>query len=346
MHIRLFARSRTFDLLALTLVVLTVSSSPGCSQRPGKEFSRAATIMGTYVQIKVREDRWEKAREVERDIDQAIMIGLDLEKKLSVYDPDSEVVALNKEKKMRVSKDLFEVLGLALEVSERTGGAFDVTVAPVLKAKGFYAAMPAVIKDSIPDKDYSIGWKNIRLDADGKTVELLNGAWIDLSGIAKGFIVDAMSEYLETRRYEHYLVNAGGEIRCGERSAGEPWKIGIKRPGKSGMTLTVTLADKAVATSGDYENFIVNDADGKAMSHIIDPSKYESMEKKDSGVTVIADTCAYADGLATAMMVMGRDDAVTLAEKLGDADVIFVEESREGEKITFSKGAEEYLAER
>jgi thiamine biosynthesis lipoprotein len=273
------------------------------------------------------------------------MIGLDLEKKLSIYYPDSEIVALNKTKKMQVSTDLFEVLGLALEVSERTGGAFDVTVAPVLKAKGFYKNMPVEISDSIPDKDYSIGWKNIKLGDDGKTVELLNGVWIDLSGIAKGYIVDAMSEYLKTQRYECCLVNAGGEIRCGEKSAGEPWKIGVKRPGKSGTVATLILEDKAVATSGDYENFIVNDANGKTMSHIIDPSKDEPVEGENSGVTVIADTCAYADGLATAMMVMGKDNAITLAEKLGDADVVFVEEGAEGEKITCSKGADEYLAE-
>lgn len=316
---------------------------PGCSAVNAKEYSRNLPMMGTFVQVKVSDEQGLGAARVEKAITEALSAGAELEKELSIYDPSGEVSELNRSKRMKVSPELFDLLALAVEISRRTSGAFDVTVAPVLKARGFYADMPEEIRRTIPDGNKGVGWRNIILDRDAGTVTLRNGAWIDLSGVAKGYIADVMAENLRSAGAGCFLVNAGGEIRCGGGASGKKWRIGIQKPGTSGSAAILGLTDAAVATSGDYENFLVDSASGGEVSHIVDPGTDAPMEKKKGSATVITKSCAYADALATGMMVLGREKAIALAEELGDADVIFVETVDGKEVMSFSRGAERFV---
>lgn len=334
-------RRSVFFLLPILLAAAVPLQVSGCAGAP-TEYTANVRLMETFVQIKISSDGTDWPSSMRKAVEVAVKEAAGLADKLSIYNPVSEIVMLNTFRKREVTKELYEVLKLSSEVSRKTGGAFDITVSPVLKAKGFYKNMPEEIASTIPD-GAPAGWQSVRLSDDGKTVDLENNAWVDLSGVAKGYIVDAMAKHLLESGIRHFSVNAGGEIRCTDKVTGEPWRIGIQRPGGRGTVTTLALANRSVATSGDYENFIADAGGAGEMSHIIDPSKAAPMEKISAGITVITADCGYADALATAMMVMGKEKAIALADKLGDVDVIFVEETGGVEKLSFSKNAEKYL---
>ncbi len=318
----------------------------GCS-RTGKEdaYSRTAALMDTFVQVKVAAPGRDRA-ELAKAADRALGRARELEKKFSIFDPESEVNALNIAGVRTTSPELFDLVMKASKAGRITDGEFDITVAPVLKADGFYGNMPAEIRDRIPEGFSGVGWKNVTLDPAGRSITLHNGAWIDLSGIAKGYIVDQMSAFLRNEGIEVFLINAGGDIYCGTGKKSGDWKIGVRRPGALNIAVTLSIRNMAVATSGDYENVIVDGNTGKIVSHIIDPSVDEARREIPSSVTVIASTCTEADALATGMMAMGREKAIALADTMDGVSIIAIECPGGQEKVSFSGGAAEYLAER
>ncbi len=343
---RVLPRRRAFIFAAFLAAVCLVPpffALSGCYAARTREYSRNLSMMGTFVQVKVSDEQGLGSARIEKAMTEALSAGAELEKKLSIYDPAGEVSTLNRSKSMKASPELFGLIALAAEVGGKTSGAFDITVAPALKARGFYADMPEEIRRTIPDGNGGVGWRNVSLDRGSGTVILRNGAWIDLSGIAKGYIADMIAENLSSSGAECFLVNAGGEIRCGGGKSGKKWRIGIQRPGGPGSVAVLALTDAAVATSGDYENFIVDSASGGGVSHIVDPGAGAPMDKKKRSVTVITKNCAYADALATGMMVLGTAKSMALADELGDADAIFVETVDGKEVLSFSKGAGKYL---
>jgi thiamine biosynthesis lipoprotein len=278
-------------------------------------------------------------------IDGVLSLARDLDKKFSIYDPESEVNKLNMEKMRVVSLELFNLINKAKRVSHITGGAFDITIAPILKANGFYKSMPAEVRDNIPTDLGGVGVENVTLRLDS-SIRLRNNAWVDLSGIAKGAIVDHMKDYLKKKGVKNILINAGGDIYCGEKKEGKPWLIGLREPGTERVLLKLTVKNMAVATSGDYENVVVEKDTGEMVSHIVDPFNGKAKTKVLSSVTVIAPDCADADALATGMMVMDADRAIALADEMKDVAIIVVTGSGKDRKIDFSEGAEEYLARR
>lgn len=295
--------------------------------------------MGTFVEVKAIAPGREREG-IEKYIDDALTLARKLEKVTSIFNADSELNKLNLAGKLEVSPELFNLLRDAVEVSRLTGGEFDVTVTPIVKADGFYGDMPKEILDEIPDTFEGVGWENIELSGDGKTVTLLNGAWIDLSAIAKGYIVDRMSKFLKERGIEFFLINAGGEIYCAEKPKGELWRIGVRKPATEEIVITLGIENMAVATSGDYENVVRDDLTGEVVSHIIDPRTQRAVKENLSSVTVIADKCYKADALATGMMAMGTKEAIELSEKLEGVETIIVNEAETRSKVSFSRGAE------
>ena len=325
------------------LLLLCVSVVCGCS-RVGREgrYSRTAMLMGTFVQVKVAEPGYRRG-EIAGAVEEALQRARELEKKFSVFDPKSEANALNLAGTRKVSPELFDLVEEAARISRVTGGEFDVTVAPALKANGFYEMMPAELRDRIPDGFSGVGWKNIQLDPGGGSIALGGGAWIDLSGIAKGYIVDQMSAVLRKKRITGFLINAGGDIYCGTKNKGDAWKIGVREPGTRNVVSTLGVKNAAVATSGDYENVIIEENTGEIISHIIDSSPDKTGRKVPSSVTVIAPACAEADALATGMMAMGREKAMALADTMENVSIIVIECPGGQRTINFSRGAAKYL---
>ncbi|MFH1878548.1 MAG: FAD:protein FMN transferase [Candidatus Omnitrophota bacterium] len=306
------------------------------------EYSRVEALMGTFVQVKVSSSSGGFTKSsLKKIVEGAFDEARTLEEKLSFFMPGSEVSALNTRLTRKVSSDLYGLIRESNEISALTGGNFDITIVPVLKRNGFYTDMPAVLFDKIPDSLEGVGWENVRLD--GQEIILGNNAWIDLSAIAKGYIADRIGRYLSDMGLKDVMINAGGDIYCGEREGRAGWKIGLRRPGSEDILLTLDLKNIAVATSGDYENISVDTNTGRAVSHIIDPLGMSAKEEVLSSVTVIAPSCSLADALSTAMMAMGGEKAVALADSIDGVDIIAVD-CREGTpRILYSKNAFEYI---
>ena len=316
----------------------------GCARSgaPGK-YSRTETLMDTFVQVKAVAPGYSREK-IEEAVNGAFELARQLEKKFSVYDPGSEVNALNKAKSLTVSPELFDLLRMANGVSLITEGEFDVTVAPVMKANGFYGDMPAELLKDIPDDFSGVNWKNVKIRMDKHKILLVNNAWIDLSGIAKGYIVDRMSDHLRGNGIESSMVNAGGDIYCGRKGKDGDWRIGVRKPGAKNIVMTLDIGGMAVATSGDYENVAVDKETGEIVSHIVDPRTDTPVKERASSVTVIAPSCARADALATGMMAMGREKALALADTLEDVEIIVIECTPEGHSTYYSRNAVKYLS--
>ncbi|MBF0252518.1 MAG: FAD:protein FMN transferase [Candidatus Omnitrophica bacterium] len=304
------------------------------SNGSNETISRKTLIMGTYLEIKIIFNKDEILRsKIENEISEAIKLGQSLEQKLSMFDAGSELNELNLSKKMNVTDDLYEVVKLAVEVSRDTNGYFDVTVAPLLKKQGFYTDVPKEVFVLIPDTYLQLGWEKIKF-LENNIIELDGNIWLDLSGIAKGYIVDRIAKYLKQQNFGTFLVNAGGDMYCSS-SDGHLWKIGIISPGENKVLEVLELKNEAVATSGDYENWVISDEDKNTkISHIADPLEGDLLKKSFSSATVIADTCAKADALSTAMMAMGPVKASEIAKQDKSIRIINVNKTKTGYDIS------------
>jgi thiamine biosynthesis lipoprotein len=261
---------------------------------------------------------------------------------MSDYRPTSELMQLCAQaggEPVRVSDDLFFVLSRAQELSRRSGGAFDVTVGPVVRLW-----RQARKTRRLPDpKELNrarelVGYSMVRLDEKARTVQLLKpGMQLDLGGIAKGYAADAALAVLKKHGIDRALVAAGGDIAV----SGPPpdtagWAIGIAplenpeaRPRRS-----LRLRDAAVSTSGDAEQFV--EIDGRRYSHIIDPRTGMPVIGRSS-VTVMARDGTTADSLATAVSVLGPERGLALVEDTEGAAAYIVRKTEKGEEVFVSK---------
>jgi thiamine biosynthesis lipoprotein len=243
---------------------------------------------------------------------------------MSTYDPDSELSRLNRFDTMEwfeISPETATVLAEARRIAELTGGAFDVTVGPLVELWNFgpdKSPTDRVPADGeIEEVKAKTGWQGIevRLSPPGvrkKRKELS----VDLSGIAKGFAVDRVAEHLEERGIENYMVEVGGELRArGHNPQGKPWQIAVEAPtpGVRSIQRVVGLDGLGMATSGDYRNFF--EEDETRYSHVIDPRSGRPIAHDLASVTVLAPSCMEADALATALLVMGPDAGYELAAR-------------------------------
>ena len=259
----------------------------------------------------------------------------DVEAKMSHYRPDSDLSRFNRWRDtapLAVAPELVGVVRESIAISRTTGGAFDVTVAPLVDAWGFGAPGPVVAPPSeshLAALRREVGYAHLALDETASTLgKRRPGVRIDLSAIAKGHGVDRAAHALAERGISDYLVEVGGEVRArGGTETGAPWRIGIERPrtGPSTVQRVIALRDGALATSGDYRNFY--DLAGERISHTIDPRTGRPVTHRLRSVSVVADRCARADGLATALEVLGPDDGYALAVERGWAALFIVEDA-------------------
>ncbi len=245
---------------------------------------------------------------------------------MSTWKPDSELSRLNRHasgEPFPLSDETFEVLALALAVAERTGGAFDPTVRPLVAAWGFGAGARAPGQG--PDAAElaalrgRVGPGLIELDEATRTIRKRRpDVECDLSAIAKGFAVDEVAHALVALGWQAFLVEVGGEVAVrGERPAGGPWQVGIERPDAAGRELhaRIALVDAALATSGDYRSFY--EQDGRRLAHIIDPRSGRPVEHGLASVSVVHRRAVLADAWATALGVLGPEEGFALAQREG-----------------------------
>jgi thiamine biosynthesis lipoprotein len=270
---------------------------------------------------------------------------------MSTWREDSELSALNRHRAttpFALSADTAAVLAEALRVGDITGGAFDVTVGPLVNAWGFgsrpVAGEPG--EDELRRLAAVTGLDKVRLDPGaGSLAKRAPEVEIDLSGIAKGYSVDRIAEALEGLGHRRYMVEVGGEVRArGRNAADEAWRIGIERPdgGGGGLQRIVPLADAALATSGDYRNFRV--VDGQRLTHILDPRRGRPIHHRLASVTVVHPSCTTADALATGLMVLGPEEALALAAQRDLAVLLLVRDGEGGFEERASPAFERVMA--
>ena len=244
--------------------------------------------------------------------------------KMSNWDPNSEVSTFSAStdtSPVPVSDEFALVLSGADDVHEKSGGTFDVTLGPLIELWGFGPRKP---EDPVPsDAEIQAALEGVgqsrllTLDRDAGTLAKSDPAvGINLSAIAKGYGIDAVAETLSEAGIENYMVEIGGDlITKGENDKGEVWRIGVEKPeaGGQNLQLIVSLNDLGMATSGDYKNFF--EQDGVRYSHIIDPTTGRPITHRTTSVTVLAENAMMADAWATAMLALGQEKGLELAEK-------------------------------
>ena len=251
-----------------------------------------------------------------------IAVRLDeLEDHFSTYRPDSEISRFNAfpgQEWFPVSAVFLDVFGQTRYVSELSGGAFDPTVSPLVELWGFGAGGAS---GRIPEPEElekllaSTGFTHLQFrDSPPAVQRLRSGVQLDFSAIAKGYAVDEVWHLLSEAGLSDYLVEIGGEVRTrGVRADGRDWSIGIESPDGSGVAEAVPLRDAAIATSGDYRNYF--QYQGRLYSHLLDPRTGWPVAHDLTAVSVISDTAAMADALATALLVLGPTDGFELATR-------------------------------
>ncbi len=238
---------------------------------------------------------------------------------------------------MTVSPRFAAVLEAALAIGDASGGAYDVTVAPLVDLWGFGPEGP---RNGVPDPAAlaevraRVGQDKLAWDPESRRLEKQAALALDFSSIAKGYAVDRVAGIVEARGFTDYLVEIGGEMRvAGQSPRGDAWRVAVERPeaGIRAVARGIELSDRAIATSGDYRNFFA--VGGERYSHMIDPRSGAPVTHDVVSVTVVAESCMVADGWATALTVLGREAALAVAAEAGLAVYLL---AREGE------GFEEY----
>lgn len=325
----MIAKPTAFSLLQPAFLCLLVLWIAGCGRSDNSEIFHTldGPTMGTWYNVKFQSmPEGVSESDVQQSIDSVLS---DINQKMSTYLADSELSQFNKlppGQPATLSPQTFQVLTISEQVFQESGGAFDITVGPLVNLWGFG---PDKGSDEVPSPDEI----RARLDAIGaQYLSLENGnarkqkpIQLDLSAVAKGYAVDKVAEVLESQGITRYMVEVGGEIKVGQvKLSGEPWRIAIEEPNDLQRVIqkVLSLTSVAVATSGDYRNFY--EKNGHRYSHTIDPRTGSPVAHKLASVTVIHRSCAYADAYATALTVLGPQEGMALANKLGLAVYMLV----------------------
>jgi thiamine biosynthesis lipoprotein len=236
-----------------------------------------------------------------------------IEKLLSKYDPASELSELNNSGRLKVNPDTLYIIERAKYFWEKSDGAFDITVAPLMDLWGFTDKKYRKPTQTEVERVLGVvGSDKIIIDKEKSVVELKIPAMkLDLGAIAKGYAVDCAIKRIKGNGIKNCLINAGGDIYCLGDSYGVPWKVAVQDPRKSGLLDNLELKDAAVATSGDYAQYFIKD--NKRYSHIMNPRTGYPSDSGVVSVTVIAPDCLTADALATAIFVLGKEKGEALA---------------------------------
>lgn len=327
----------------LTLVLIVIVAAGLWLQRQrdpvvdGSIHELTGRTMGTTYSVKLVDMPQQMPAQELADTIGAVLNRLDREL-MSTYSPDSELSQLNRapiNTVLPLSAEMADVLSLAQQVSERTGGAFDVTVGPLVNRWGFG---PQAVDDTPGQLEIDallagVGYQKLQVDAQARSLVKTAEVYIDLSGIAKGYAVDQLAQLLDSLEVTSYFIEVGGELRIkGYKPGNESWVPAIEKPVDGAPEVHEIFYARgeaiAVAGSGDYRNYF--EMDGVRYSHEIDPATGRPVRHTLAAVYVIAPSAAAADAWATAFMVLGADKGYELAEQEQLA-VYFITRSRSGD---------------
>jgi len=334
-------------LLNTIVIFLLLSMLYACREKPYLKL--IGSTQGTYYQI-----IYQDSQDFQTEIDSLLN---NFDNSLSIYNEKSLISRINRnEEGLALDSTFVKVFLTAQAISHNTGGAFDITVAPLVEMWGFYFKDVSTIQsqkiDSLQIDSLLnfVGYKKIKL-INNRVVKDRKEIRIDVNALAQGYSVDIVSQYLEAKGVKNYLVEIGGEVKAkGVNASHLPWRIGIEKPEDSAdmenrkIFAKIRIADKSVATSGNYRKYYVKD--GKKYAHTINPKTGYPVEHNLLSATIIAKDCIIADAYATACMVLGLEKALTLIEEMPDIEGFFIFSNSKNETQTaFTKGFNELIEE-
>ena len=339
-------------VLGLLFGLSACDSGPGAeSKTKPSEFVIAGSGLGTTYHIKLLLPA-EQEQPFPKDTlqDQIDTVIDQLDRSMSTYKPDSELNQLNRHpvgQPFAVSPELLEVLLLARQIYTVSDGAFDPTVGPLVDLWGFG---PNITDDRVPTEaeitalSARVGFDAIDIDRAGAAVSKTADVALDLSAIAKGYVVDRLAELLLELGVDNFMVEVGGELRLsGSNASGQRWKIAVEVPAlvQGNIQRVLLLTDTGLATSGDYRNYF--ERDGVRYSHTIDPRNGYPITHNLASVTVLASTAAEADAFATGFMVLGKAETLRIAEAQGLPVFLLVKDA-DGFKEYYTSNFKPYLS--
>jgi thiamine biosynthesis lipoprotein len=336
----------TMFIFALMLFMGTILLLPAKSLA-SREYVFTGQTMGTSYAIKMI-----SAKPLSRSLWQE-KINLRLKQvnaRLSMYQKDSELSRFNaapKNQMFKVSEDFYQVLDQCRRLYTLTDGAWDGTLKPLVDLWGFGTKGR---RDTAPEPEQietalkSVGFNKLKI-GDHVLTKTKTGITLDLGSIAKGYGVDEIARLIREGGIENYLVEIGGElVGAGENKHRKAWVVGIANPQKgflnAGLYKEVRLDNKAIATSGNYRNYF--EKNGHVYSHIISPKTGYPVENGVVSASVISDTCTRADGLATALMVMDTQQALSLINSLENTECLIIRHDGKKKTALRSSGFKSY----
>lgn len=305
---------------AYRLCMLALCALAACGDSRITEYQLSGPTMGTRFNVIVatasdfdQQDLQTRIHAVLEDIDQ----------QMSTYRPDSELANFNRSQSTEpipVTRRLCEAVDKALQLSDLSSGTFDITVGPLVNLWGFGPTGSRTVPpsdDAIVRTRSRTGREKLHPDCDRSAIRKDHAELeIDLSGYAKGLAADEIAALLDEAGMVNYLVEIGGDLRTrGQNASLANWRIAIESPetSVSGIEKIIHISDLAVATSGDYRNYF--EYEGRRYSHTIDPRTGRPVAHDLASVTVLAASAAYADAMATALLVLGPDVGSAFAEQ-------------------------------
>ncbi len=286
----------------------------------------------------------------EVDLSDSIATLLDeFDYSLSPFNKNSIIAAINNnDSTARADELLKDVIALSQEVYEATSGVFDPTISPLINAWGFgFKTEKYPNQAEVDSLKTFVGMNKITLTSDSRVLKENANTTLNFSAIAKGYIVDLVAKYLDKKGVTDYLVNIGGEINCkGLNPKGEEWRIGVDKPEESNkggdIHSILQLSDKSLATSGNYRKF--KQEESQKVWHIIDPRTGYPTQARVLSATVIANDCAIADAYATALMVLGVEEGISIIDADSTLEAMFICPGDTAQyNIYYSKGFKQYL---
>lgn len=314
-------------IISLIFLILLVAGTIFILSRSKYQTSQGE-IFGTTYHV-----RYNSTQNLDKEIEQELFR---VDTIFSLFKENSLLSRFNRGEDKGKGNTLFaEVIKLSLEISNETEGAFDITVAPLVNAWGFgFKNKQPLSNKQVDSLQKLVGYQHLSFNGKELTKDIPN-LQIDCGAIAKGYAVDRIAKLLSDKGCQNYMVEIGGEVVLkGKNDKGEKWKIGINKPTQhalpteENLQTLLSLTNCGIATSGNYRNFYIKD--GKKYAHSIDPKTGYPVQHSLLSATVISQSCAKSDALATAFMVMGLDKAKAFVETHKDIQVYFIYADEKG----------------
>ena len=326
-------------LLIILILALTINSC----QKNTKYIYNIGFAYGTiYSIIYESPDGKDYQKEIDEKLHEYTMI-------FSTYEPESTISKVNRNEYVKLETEFINCFKRAMEVSEITNGAFDITAGSLVNGWGFGPDEKEKMTQEIVDSLLQFtGYKKVQL----KNREIIKETPeinIDMNAISKGFTSDLIANFLQEKGCKNYMVEIGGEVVAkGKNAKRKIWTIGISKPeedillSNTDLQAILQLPGRAMATSGNYRNFYVED--GKKYAHTIDPKTGYPVQHSLLSATVIANDCMTADAFATAFMVLGMDLGIEIARQVQEIEVYFIYADKNGNnQVYMSEGFGDYL---